>query len=209
MQVSIAYFLVQPSDECINLSATNIIPVYLSDNNPFGVSYRKTFSEYGDSFQGLTWLLFSVISSGPKCGLYLSQVWGCFTQVSLWQWVIRMWPWYRIRYVFGASRWEGPIRGPHKSLFLRDSKLTKIPDFGKEITFADATTVPLSGTVYIGEKQGQEIVATGCPLVRTSIVCCCLLLELFILTDFTSGWSKGLHPSIDCIDQNKQRSNGW
>ena len=70
--------------------------------------------------------------------------------------------------------WSILVRGPQQSSFLHDSKLTIIPDFGKEITFADATTVPLSGTVYIGSKQGEEIVATGCPLVRISIVCWCL-----------------------------------
>ena len=43
--------------------------------------------------------------------------------------------------------------------------------FDTEIQFSDATTVPLSGKVYIGRQDsGDSIIATGCPLVRFYLV---------------------------------------
>lgn len=43
-------------------------------------------------------------------------------------------------------------------------------DFDTEIQFFDATTVPLSGKIYIGRHEGGGgVIATGCPLV--SLIC--------------------------------------
>ncbi|EJK67225.1 hypothetical protein THAOC_11773, partial [Thalassiosira oceanica] len=124
---------------------TNAFPIYLSHNDPFGISYRKTFSEYEVNFSNLTWDYFQQSPVVPSVNFTCHK----YEAVSH-------------KFLCDNESFEcDPDAG-------FDTYLEHL-DFDKEIAFADATTVPLSGTVYIGRKQGQGIVATGCPLVGVQV----------------------------------------